>query len=150
MAGDVDFDAQGNLYLSTGGNTPASGPNVNGYTPINDAATYNPGLDERRGSGNTNDLRGKILRIHVQEDGTYTIPPGNLFPVGTEKTRPEIFVMGLRNPYRMSVDKATGAVMWGDYGPDSKQRRPQPRTDGLRRVGHHHHRHEQRLAVLHR
>ncbi|MFB7287359.1 PQQ-dependent sugar dehydrogenase [Actinacidiphila glaucinigra] len=119
VAGDVDFDAQGNLYLSTGGNTPASGPNVNGYTPINDAATYNPGLDERRGSGNTNDLRGKILRIHVQEDGTYTIPPGNLFPVGTAKTRPEIFVMGLRNPYRMTVDKATGAVMWGDYGPDA-------------------------------
>ncbi|WP_328584075.1 PQQ-dependent sugar dehydrogenase [Streptomyces sp. NBC_00370] len=119
VAGDVDFDADGNLYISTGGNTPASGPNVNGYTPINDAATYNPGLDERRGSGNSNDLKGKILRIHVQDDGSYTIPDGNLFPVGTAKTRPEIFVMGLRNPYRMTVDKATGAVMWGDYGPDA-------------------------------
>ncbi|MFI5759153.1 PQQ-dependent sugar dehydrogenase [Streptomyces sp. NPDC051569] len=119
VAGDADFDAQGNLYLSTGGNTPASGPNVNGYTPINDAATYNPGLDERRGSGNTNDLRGKILRIHVQEDGSYTIPEGNLFAPGTAKTRPEIYVMGLRNPYRMAVDQKTGAVMWGDYGPDA-------------------------------
>jgi glucose/arabinose dehydrogenase len=119
VAGDVDFDAKGNLYLSTGGNTPASGPNVNGYNPINDAATYNPGLDERRGSGNTNDLRGKILRIHVQDDGSYTVPDGNLFPAGTAKTRPEIFVMGLRNPYRLSVDKATGAVSWGDYGPDA-------------------------------
>ncbi|MDQ0382069.1 PQQ-dependent sugar dehydrogenase [Amycolatopsis thermophila] len=119
VAGDVDFDAQGNLYLSTGGNTPASGPNVNGYTPINDAPGYNPGLDERRGSGNTNDLRGKILRIHVNDDGSYTIPEGNLFAPGTPLTRPEIFVMGLRNPYRMTVDKATGAVMWGDYGPDA-------------------------------
>ncbi|WP_299534822.1 PQQ-dependent sugar dehydrogenase [uncultured Streptomyces sp.] len=119
VAGDVDFDADGNLYLSTGGNTPASGPNVNGYTPINDAPGYNPGLDERRGSGNTNDLRGKILRITVQEDGTYTVPEGNLFAPGTAKTRPEIFVMGLRNPFRMQVDRATGAVMWGDYGPDA-------------------------------
>ncbi|MEV0040134.1 PQQ-dependent sugar dehydrogenase [Streptomyces sp. NPDC050804] len=119
VAGDVDFDANGNLFLATGGNTPASGPNVNGYTPINDAPTYNPGLDERRGSGNTNDLRGKILRIHVEEDGSYTVPDGNLFPVGTAKARPEIFVMGLRNPFRLSVDKETGAVMWGDYGPDA-------------------------------
>ncbi|WP_232788689.1 PQQ-dependent sugar dehydrogenase [Streptomyces odonnellii] len=119
VAGDVDFDADGNLYLATGGNTPASGPNVNGYTPINDAATYNPGLDERRGSGNTNDLRGKILRIKVGEDGSYTVPEGNLFPPGTDRTRPEIFVMGLRNPFRLAVDQATGAVMWGDYGPDA-------------------------------
>ncbi|MEW2547297.1 PQQ-dependent sugar dehydrogenase [Streptomyces sp. NPDC047002] len=119
VAGDVDFDAQGDLYLSTGGNTPASGPNVNGYTPINDAPGYNPGLDERRGSGNTDDLRGKILRIRVQDDGSYTVPEGNLFPPGTARTRPEIFVMGLRNPYRLSVDKETGAVSWGDYGPDA-------------------------------
>ncbi|MFJ2558205.1 MULTISPECIES: PQQ-dependent sugar dehydrogenase [unclassified Streptomyces] len=119
VAGDVDFDADGNLYLSTGGNTPASGPNVNGYTPINDAAGYNPGLDERRGAGNTNDLRGKILRIDVQDDGSYTVPDGNLFAAGTPKTRPEIFVMGLRNPFRMTVDRTTGAVMWGDYGPDA-------------------------------
>ncbi|MFE7709292.1 PQQ-dependent sugar dehydrogenase [Streptomyces sp. NPDC057486] len=119
VAGDVDFDSKGNLYLSTGGNTPASGPNVNGYTPINDAAGYNPGLDERRGAGNTNDLRGKILRIDVQEDGSYTIPEGNLFEPGTAKTRPEIFVMGLRNPFRLAVDRKTDAVMWGDYGPDA-------------------------------
>ncbi|MFJ1645730.1 PQQ-dependent sugar dehydrogenase [Streptomyces sp. NPDC088258] len=119
VAGDVDFDADGNLYLSTGGNTPASGPNVNGYTPINDAPTYNPGLDERRGAGNTNDLRGKILRIKVAEDGSYTVPEGNLFAPGTARTRPEIFVMGLRNPFRMTVDRETGAVMWGDYGPDA-------------------------------
>lgn len=119
VAGDVDFDGDGNLYLSTGGNTPASGPNVNGYNPVNDAAGYNPGLDERRGSGNSNDLRGKILRIHVQEDGSYTVPEGNLFPPGTAKTRPEIFVMGLRNPYRLAVDPETNAVMWGDYGPDA-------------------------------
>ena len=130
-AGDVDFDAQGNLYLATGGNTPATGPNVNGYTPINDAPTYNPGLDDRRSGGNTNDLRGKILRIHVNGDGSYAIPSGNLFPPGTDKTRPEIYVMGLRNPFRMAVDKPTGAVIWGDYGPDAGTADPNRGPMGL-------------------
>ncbi|NUS41910.1 MAG: glycosyl hydrolase, partial [Terrabacter sp.] len=64
VAGDVDFDADGNLYLSTGDNTPASTPGANGMAPNNDAPGNNPGLDSRRGAGNTNDLRGKILRIH--------------------------------------------------------------------------------------
>jgi len=75
--------------------------------------------DGRRSSGNTNDLRGKILRIKVNEDGTYTIPDGNLFPKGTEKTRPEIYVMGTRNPYRISVDQKNGFLYWGEVGPDA-------------------------------
>lgn len=118
VAGDVDFDAKDNLYLSTGGNTPAG---ANGYSPIDDSLRHNPGDDERRGSGNSNDLRGKILRIHVRKNGSYRIPKGNLFPRGKghKKTRAEIYVMGLRNPYRMNVDKSTGAVSWGDYGPDA-------------------------------
>lgn len=119
VAGDVDFDADGNLYLSTGDNTPAGTPGANGFAPNNDAPGMNPGFDSRRGAGNTNDLRGSILRIHVEEDGSYTIPEGNLFAPGTEGTRPEIFVTGLRNPFRMTVDDVTGAVSWGDYGPDS-------------------------------
>ncbi|HEY9049153.1 MAG TPA: carbohydrate-binding protein, partial [Ohtaekwangia sp.] len=65
------------------------------------------------------DLRGKILRIHPEENGTYTIPEGNLFPKGTPKTRPEIYTMGCRNPYRISVDPATSIVYWGEIGPDS-------------------------------
>ena len=50
-------------------------------------------------------LRGKIMRIRVKDDGTYEIPEGNLFPKGKDKTRPEIYVMGDRNPYRISVDQ---------------------------------------------
>ncbi|WP_214110636.1 PQQ-dependent sugar dehydrogenase [Acrocarpospora catenulata] len=119
VAGDMDWDDEGNLYLATGDNTPASAPGANGYAPNNDAPGMNPGFDSRRGAGNTNDLRGKILRIKVQEDGSYTIPAGNLFAPGTEKTRPEIFVTGVRNPFRMDVDAATGTVSWGDYGPDA-------------------------------
>ncbi|MBQ1088940.1 PQQ-dependent sugar dehydrogenase [Streptomyces sp. B93] len=131
VAGDVDFDADGNLYLATGDNTPASGPNTNGYAPINDAPGYNPGLDTRRGAGNTNDLRGKILRIRVGADGGYTVPEGNLFPPGTEKTRPEIYVMGVRNPFRIDVDDETGAVSWGDYGPDAGTANPDRGPMGL-------------------
>ncbi|GAA3747336.1 glucose/arabinose dehydrogenase [Spinactinospora alkalitolerans] len=119
VAGDIAFDSEGDLYLSTGDNTPASAPGANGYAPNNDAPGYNPGYDARRSAGNTNDLRGKILRITVQEDGSYTVPEGNLFEPGTEGTRPEIYVMGVRNPFRMTVDPETDALMWGDYGPDA-------------------------------
>ncbi|MGB3798693.1 MAG: PKD domain-containing protein, partial [Lewinella sp.] len=51
--------------------------------------------------------------------GSYTIPAGNLFPEGTEGTRPEIYTMGHRNPFRINVDKHTGYVYWGDVGPDA-------------------------------
>ncbi len=119
VAGDVDFDADGNVYLATGDNTPASTPGANGFAPNNDAPGMNPGLDSRRGAGNTNDLRGKILRISVAPDGSYTIPAGNLFAPGTAQTRPEIFAMGLRNPFRFEVDPETNSVSWGDYGPDA-------------------------------
>ncbi|GIM89897.1 hypothetical protein Ato02nite_016900 [Paractinoplanes toevensis] len=47
------------------------------------------------------------------------MPAGNLFAPGTARTRPEIYAMGFRNPFRMSVDRATGTVYVGDYGPDA-------------------------------
>ncbi|MEV0621565.1 PQQ-dependent sugar dehydrogenase [Nonomuraea sp. NPDC050404] len=119
VAGDLDWDADGNLYLATGDNTPAGTPGANGMAPNNDAPGMNPGLDSRRGAGNSNDLRGKILRIKVAADGTYTIPEGNLFAPGTAGTRPEIFVTGVRNPFRMDVDAETGTLSWADYGPDA-------------------------------
>ncbi|WP_415953557.1 ThuA domain-containing protein [Streptomyces sp. KLOTTS4A1] len=117
VGGDIDFDAQGNLYLSTGDDTNPFASE--GYTPIDEREGRNPAFDARRSSGNTNDLRGKILRIKVAEDGSYTVPEGNLFAPGTEQTRPEIYAMGFRNPFRMSVDQATGIVYVGEYGPDA-------------------------------
>ncbi|GAA1295449.1 glycosyl hydrolase [Planotetraspora silvatica] len=117
VGGDIDFDAAGNLYLTTGDDTNPFESNA--YTPIDERTDRNPQFDAQRSAGNTNDLRGKLLRIHPQPDGTYTIPAGNLFAPGTAKTRPEIYGMGFRNPFRMSVDKATGIVYLGDYGPDA-------------------------------
>jgi glucose/arabinose dehydrogenase len=117
VGGDIDFDAAGNLYLSTGDDTNPFASDS--YTPIDERASRNPAFDAQRSSANTNDLRGKVLRIKVNADGSYTIPSGNLFAPGTVKTRPEIYAMGFRNPFRMSVDRATGIVYLGDYGPDA-------------------------------
>lgn len=114
--GSLDWDRDGNLFISTGDNTVPFASN--GYAPIDQI----PGritFDAERSAGNTNDLRGKILRIHPEPDGSYTVPAGNLFPKGTAGTRPEIYTMGCRNPYRMSVDTATGIVYWGEVGPDA-------------------------------
>ncbi|MEK7254697.1 MAG: PQQ-dependent sugar dehydrogenase, partial [Bacteroidota bacterium] len=118
--GSIAFDAKGNLFLSTGDNTNPF--ESDGFAPMDER----PGRalwDAQKSSANANDLRGKILRIKPQADGTYTIPEGNLFPKGTPGTRPEIFVMGCRNPYRISVDSKTGCVFWGDVGPDAGRNR---------------------------
>ncbi|WP_438302940.1 PQQ-dependent sugar dehydrogenase [Streptomyces sp. HUAS TT11] len=117
VGGDIDFDAAGNLYLSTGDDTNPF--QSDGYNPIDERSDRNPAFDAQRSAGNTNDLRGKILRIKVNDDGSYSIPDGNLFPPGTDKTRPEIYAMGFRNPFRFSVDKETGIAYVGDYGPDA-------------------------------
>jgi glucose/arabinose dehydrogenase/PKD repeat protein len=122
VGGEIDFDADGNLLMSTGDDTDPF--ESDGYAPIDERASRNPAFDAQRSSANTNDLRGKVLRIDVQDDGTYTIPSGNLFAPGTEKTRPEIYAMGFRNPFRMAVDKETGWVYLGDYGPDAGSANP--------------------------
>lgn len=122
--GSIAFDKDGNLFLSTGDNsTPFNQSDseyiLNGYAPL-DQRQGREQWDARRSSGNSNDLRGKVLRIKVNPDGTYDIPEGNLYPKGTEGTRPEIFVQGNRNPYRISVDQKKGWVYWGEVGPDAR------------------------------
>jgi cytochrome c len=118
--GSIDFDKDGNLYLSTGDNTNPQG--IDGYNPTDEREGRNP-WDAQKSASNTNDLRGKILRIKPAADGSYTIPDGNLFPKGTfsgdDRTRPEIFSMGHRNPYRISIDQKNGYVYWGEVGPDA-------------------------------
>jgi len=119
--GSIAFGADGNLFVSTGDNT--SPFESDSYSPADERKDRSP-FDAQKSSSNTNDLRGKILRIHVEEDGSYTIPEGNLFAKGEPNTRPEIFVMGCRNPYRISVDQKTGYLYWGEVGPDAGEDSP--------------------------
>ncbi|MEV4642281.1 PQQ-dependent sugar dehydrogenase [Actinoplanes sp. NPDC049548] len=123
VGGKIDFDAAGNLYLSTGDDTNPFASD--GYVPLDERPDRNPAFDAQRTAANTNDLRGKILRIKVTGNGGYRIPRGNLFKPGTAYTRPEIYAMGLRNPFRFAVDKRTGIIYVGDYSPDARTPNPE-------------------------
>ncbi|MFT4733566.1 MAG: cytochrome c [Algoriphagus sp.] len=116
--GSLAFDSDGVLVLSTGdGTTPFPS---DGYSPIDERADPESyPKDAQRSASNTNDLKGKILRIIPHTDGSYSIPSNNLFPVGTEKTKPEIYAMGVRNPYRLAINPKTNTVYWGEIGPDA-------------------------------
>lgn len=121
--GSIAFGPDSLLYFSAGDNsTPFDEPGqtyVNhGFAPLNAAPGHWP-YDAERSAGNSNDLRGKIMRLRLHPDGSYEIPAGNLFAPGTAKTRPEIYVMGNRNPYRISVDQKNSNLYWGEVGPDA-------------------------------
>ncbi|WP_236048644.1 ThuA domain-containing protein [Paractinoplanes ovalisporus] len=123
--GGMAFDKQGNLYVGSGDSNSSQGSD--GYSGNNWTAEYagTSFQDARRTAGNTNDLNGKIIRIHPEADGTYTIPSGNLFPPGTEKTRPEIYVMGVRNIARLQVDEKKQWLTAGWVGPDAGSPSPE-------------------------
>ncbi|MFJ6194835.1 ThuA domain-containing protein [Micromonospora sp. NPDC092111] len=120
--GGMTFDESGNLYVGSGDSNSSGGSD--GYSGNNWTQDYQ-GVsfqDARRTSGNTNDLNGKILRIHPEDDGTYTVPAGNLFTGAEEgggKTRPEIYVMGVRNISRIAWDPVNHWLTAGWVGPDA-------------------------------
>lgn len=110
----LEFDKHGNLYIGFGDFTHEP----TGYAAVDERKGHKRS-DAQRTAANTNDYRGKILRIHPEDDGTYTIPDDNLFPKDGSQGKPEIYIMGCRNPYRFSIDPLTNFLYWGDLGPDA-------------------------------
>ena len=93
--GLVAFAPDGMLWIGMGDGGGAGDPHGNGQNPAT--------------------LLGKMLRIDVDHGDPYAIPPGNPF-VGRPGARPEIWAMGLRNPWRFSFDRAAGRVYIADVG----------------------------------
>ncbi len=93
-AGQITFGPDNKLYIGIGDNDEQGDPN-------------NHAQDLSK-------LWGKILRIDVDGD-PYSIPSDNPF-VGEPGKRPEIWVYGLRNPWRFSFDRSTGDLWIGDVG----------------------------------
>lgn len=116
--GSVEFGPGGLLFLSVGDDTnPFASA---GFSPL-DQRPGRASWDAERTSANTQDLRGKILRIRPEADGSYSIPDGNLFPRDGSAGRPEIYIMGDRNPFRISIDQKNGTLYWGEVGPDASR-----------------------------
>ena len=116
VGGSLSFDPDGNLYVSVGDNTNPF--DSDGFSPHEDRPGRSP-WDAQKSAASPNSLTGKILRVKPKTDGGYDIPEGNLFPKGTPGTRPEIYVMGNRNPFRISIDPKTRYLYWGEVGPDA-------------------------------
>ncbi|TAG10180.1 MAG: hypothetical protein EAZ42_04510 [Verrucomicrobia bacterium] len=120
--GSLKFGPDGLLYLSIGDNTNPF--ESDGYNPVDQRPDREPWDTSLRAS-NTADLRGKIIRIRLTDDG-YSIPDGNLFASSNNpsQARPEIYIMGCRNPFRTSIDPKTGTLYWGEIGPDAGEDGP--------------------------
>ena len=123
--GGLAMQSNGDLFLAIGANDM---PHFDGHygsrnpTPVVGAATQ---TDAEITTQNTMSYLGKVLRIHPEPDGTYTIPKGNMFPPGTPQTLPEIYTMGHRNAFHVKVDDLTGHVLEGDVGPDGREDDPE-------------------------
>jgi len=93
--GHLAFGPDGYLYIGLGDGGSSGDPGDR---------SQNPSL-----------LLGKMLRIQVGGGTTYTIPPDNPF-VGVSGYAPEIWSLGLRNPWKFSFDRLTGDMWIGDVG----------------------------------
>lgn len=116
-SGSLAFGPDKTLYIAVGDNTNPHNP---GYYNSIDERAGREYWDAQRTAANTDDYRGKILRIKPEANGTYSTPAGNLFPKDGSKGKPEIFAMGCRNPYRITVDQKTGYLYWGDVGQNTE------------------------------
>jgi hypothetical protein len=110
--GDLHFSKDGNLYIGTGDGGSGGDPQNNAQNPQS--------------------LLGKMLRIHLDTDSTYTIPNDNPYKNDTS-SKGEIWNIGLRNPWRFSFDRLNDDLWIGDVGQNSLEEvdyAPSPRSGG--------------------
>jgi glucose/arabinose dehydrogenase len=93
--GDVVFGPDGYLYIGMGDGGSAGDPQGNGQNP--------------------KALLGKILRLDVDSGDPYAAPKDNPY-VANSSLAPEVWAMGLRNPWRFSFDRKTGDLYIADVG----------------------------------
>jgi glucose/arabinose dehydrogenase len=93
--GQLKFGPDGYLYIGMGDGGSGGDPDNNAQ--------------------NLNSLLGKILRVDVDAGPLYAIPPDNPF-VGNLNAKPEIWALGLRNPWRFSFDRLAGDLFIADVG----------------------------------
>jgi glucose/arabinose dehydrogenase len=98
-------------YTNHNGGQLQFGPDGYLYIGMGDGGA---GGDPENRAQNLTTLLGKMLRIDVNHD-TYTAPPGNPF-VNNTAARPEIWSLGLRNPWRFSFDRSSGDLWIADVG----------------------------------
>ena len=98
--GWIGFGPDGYLYIATGDGGSANDPGCRAQNKLN--------------------LLGKMLRIDVDSGLPYAIPVDNPF-VGDPDYAPEIYHLGLRNPWRNSFDRLTGDLFIGDVGQDARE-----------------------------
>ena len=110
FGGQVAFGPDGLFLISVGDGSLGFDPSDNGQDPLT--------------------LAGSLLRIDVDGGDPYTIPPGNPY-TGQDSGRDEIWAIGLRNPWRVSIDPATAHLYIADVGElDLEEINVQPYTDG--------------------
>jgi glucose/arabinose dehydrogenase len=93
--GQLQFGPDGKLYAGLGDGGGGGDPAGNGQ--------------------NKHALLGKLLRLDVDGATGYIVPPNNPFATDTS-ARPEIWVWGMRNPWRFSFDRQTGDLYIADVG----------------------------------
>lgn len=112
----------GNLYIATGDGGNGNDQGTGHFEPGGNAQL----TDKQSNVQNGNALLGKMLRINVNGTGlpsgnpNYTIPSDNPF-AGQASKQQEVWLFGLRNPFRDSFDQANGNLFIGDVGQDTRE-----------------------------